>query len=66
MIVLVNHKEVVLDKEAKLISLLEHLQLSAEGIALAVDNCVIPKTNWTDFELKDQMKVTLIRATQGG
>ena len=66
MTVLVNHKDVIIDESAKLDDLIKQLNLSSEGVALAIDNQVIPKKSWAEFELKDQMKVTLIRATQGG
>lgn len=66
MIVTVNHKDLDLDETSSLKDILLVLELSDQGIALAVDNEVIPKTNWADFKLKEKMKVTLIRATQGG
>ena len=37
-----------------------------KGIAVAVNEVVIPKSNWTSFTLKENDKVLLIRATQGG
>jgi sulfur carrier protein len=64
--VLVNHKIQELKDNANLMDLLTHMQLPEKGIALAIDNKVIPKNKWQSFELSDQMKVTMIRATQGG
>lgn len=66
MIVTVNHKEVELIDSSYLKDVLMVLELPEQGIALAVDNEVIPKTNWAHFRLQEQMKITLIRATQGG
>jgi sulfur carrier protein len=37
-----------------------------KGIAIAVNNQVIPKTEWETYALKTDDKVMLIRATQGG
>ena len=37
-----------------------------EGLAVAVNDTVIPKTNWNTFELKENDTIILIRATQGG
>ncbi len=37
-----------------------------KGLAVAVNNTVIPRTNWNNFELKDNDTITIIRATQGG
>lgn len=39
---------------------------SPNGIAVAVNNAVIPRSQWEQFELKEQDKVIIIRATQGG
>lgn len=66
MTVFVNHKEVQVKEFANLDYLLESLNLSKDGLALAIDNKVIPKNNWGKFELNDNMMVTVIRATQGG
>jgi sulfur carrier protein len=66
MIVFVNNKEYVLSENSCLIDLMEMLSISEKGLALAINQEVIPKNNWSNFELKDKMKVTLIRATQGG
>ena len=37
-----------------------------KGIAVAVNNAVIPKTNWGKKTLSPQDKITVIKATQGG
>ena len=39
---------------------------STSGIALAVNERVVPKSEWEKFELKDNDKILLIKATQGG
>ncbi len=39
---------------------------STNGIALAVNEKVIPKSEWERFELKENDKILLIKATQGG
>lgn len=38
----------------------------ANGIALAVNETVIPKNEWEKFQLQDNDKVLIIKATQGG
>jgi sulfur carrier protein len=53
---------------------LEHLNqlmqaldlLESKGIAVAVNNKVVPKTNWNTFQLNENDTITIIRATQGG
>lgn len=36
------------------------------GIAIAIDNAVIPKANWSDTLIEEQADVLIITATQGG
>lgn len=36
------------------------------GVAVAVDDHVVPKSVWTSTELKSGQRVEIIRATQGG
>ncbi|MGK7392416.1 MAG: sulfur carrier protein ThiS [Candidatus Cyclobacteriaceae bacterium M2_1C_046] len=37
-----------------------------KGIAIAVDNQVVPRNNWKDFKLSTGNKIIIITATQGG
>ncbi|WP_284460205.1 sulfur carrier protein ThiS [Chryseobacterium sp.] len=37
-----------------------------KGIAVAVNNCIIPLSAWAETFLKDQDSVLIITATQGG
>lgn len=37
-----------------------------KGLAVAVNNTVIPKTTWNNFQLNENDTITIIRATQGG
>ncbi len=37
-----------------------------QGIAIAVNNQIITKSNWESTLLQEEDKVTIIRATQGG
>ena len=36
------------------------------GMALAVNNSVVPKSEWNGFVMKENDKVIVIKATQGG
>lgn len=40
--------------------------LKRNGIALAVNNQVIPRANWTKVVLENNDKILIITATQGG
>ena len=65
--VIVNNKTETTELQEKLLSLLARLNLSEkQGIAVAVNNSVVSKTNWDNYELKENDKITIIRATQGG
>lgn len=39
---------------------------STNGIAFAVNEKVIPKAEWEKIELKENDKILIIKATQGG
>ncbi|HEU4553696.1 MAG TPA: sulfur carrier protein ThiS [Chitinophaga sp.] len=65
--VLVNNKLYAVQPETTVAALLQFIQLpSAKGIAIAINNQVIPKTHWEQQLLQSQDKVMIIRATQGG
>lgn len=46
--------------------LLRQQKMPEQGIAVAVDNKVVPKTDWEQTLLQDQCSVTVIRAVCGG
>lgn len=65
--VIINHQRTDLQEASSLLHLLQTQALSEKkGIAVAVNNKVIPKANWNTFILKEKDAVTVIRATQGG
>lgn len=49
-----------------LLDLSLELQLPASGIAVAVNNCLVPRTQWQDFLLQDGMSILVIKAVCGG
>lgn len=47
--------------------LLEHLELpTVSGMAVAVNDQVVPRSRWRDTEVFDGDRVEIIRATKGG
>ncbi|MFD2602158.1 MULTISPECIES: sulfur carrier protein ThiS [Flavobacterium] len=42
------------------------IPLKQKGIAVAVNNTVIPKTQWNSFTLSSTDQILIISATQGG
>ena len=65
--VIVNNKTVELPDASGIAALLEQLNLSSpQGIAIAVNEQVVPKSEWERCVLKHNDQILLIRATQGG
>jgi len=63
----VNNKQQELPSQANITGMLELLNITSQkGIAIAINNNVVPGAEWNTYVLKDDDKVTLIRATQGG
>lgn len=55
------------DLDLKFLSeLTERLGIKSTGIAMAVDDTVIPKSEWSTFQVSENDKITIIQATQGG
>jgi sulfur carrier protein len=67
MTISVNNKPFALAVQENIQSVLHRMQFShTKGIAVAVNNRVVPKSMWETFILKENDKLTIIRATQGG
>ena len=63
--VLVNNKEVKTGATT-LSQLIEELALPAQGIAVAVDNRIVLRTEWTTYALREYMPIIIIKAACGG
>ena len=63
----VNNNTYEISENTNIIKLLEIIEVSeTQGMAIAVNNTVVPKLDWKNFILKEDDKVLLIKATQGG
>ncbi len=62
----VNHESKTIANTSSLDQLLEHLKISKQGIAVAINNQIISKNNWKQTHLNQNDEVTIIQATQGG
>ena len=62
----VNNKEVEISQESTLAQLTEQLQLPAQGVAIAVNNKMIPRTEWETFVLHENDRLVIIKAACGG
>lgn len=62
-----NNEKHTREKEVRLSVFLSDMGIDAEkGIAVAVNDTVIPRSEWTNFLLKNSDRITLIKATAGG
>lgn len=67
MLVFFNDSEFHAENDSILAHILEHqLLVTKNGIAVAVNNKVIPKNEWNHYVLKENDKVLIIQASQGG
>jgi len=62
----VNGELKTIDSSVNLKKLVEETVKDQKGLAVAVNNAVVPKDNWPETILREADKVLLIRATQGG
>lgn len=62
----VNNKEVEINPDATLVQLTAQLELTVSGIAIAVNNRMIPRTEWESFSLHENDNVVIIKAACGG
>lgn len=66
MIIKVNNKEMELAHQASLQQLAETLQMPEKGVAVAVNNRMIPRTKWSETILQENDQVVVIKAACGG
>lgn len=64
--VFINRVPAAVEAGTSLAELLEGRNVAAEGIAVAVDNKVVPRAAWAGFRLHEGAKITVIRAVCGG
>jgi len=65
--ILINNTAKEILEQSTLHDVLSQLGFStAKGIAIAINNMVIPSTEWKTVQLVPGMQLTIIKATQGG
>jgi sulfur carrier protein len=65
MIVRVNAQDVVVDENMTVGALLTSLGYPDRGVAVAVDQAVVPRSRWTTT-LSDGASIEVVTAVQGG
>ena len=61
----VNNKEIVTGA-SNLLKLSQELELPQTGIAVAVNNRMLPRTEWEQFVLHENDELVIIKAVCGG
>ena len=61
----INNKEVDTDA-VTLLQLTTELSFPAQGVAVAVNNRMIPRTEWADYALSEGISIVIIKAACGG
>lgn len=62
-----NGESFQINNQNSLVEILAIKKLSEKkGIAVAVNNKVVPKQKWNDFIMNENDKILVITATQGG
>ncbi|RGN48568.1 MULTISPECIES: sulfur carrier protein ThiS [unclassified Bacteroides] len=64
--VLVNNKEQEVTSDTSVSTLAQSLQLPEKGIAIAVNNRMVSRTEWDGFVLKENDNIVIIKAACGG
>ena len=64
--VFINHSPVETETSTSLADLLTQEGIAADGIAVAIDNNVVPRSEWRTTQLQAGAKITVIRAVCGG
>ncbi len=62
----VNHETKEISNNSNLETLLQKLEISLDGIAVAINNEIITKSVWNSTMLNENDAITIIQATQGG
>ena len=64
--VVINNKQQIIRDNTNLQELIAHLNIQSKGIAIAINNDIVTKSNWIKTQLKEKDSITIITATQGG
>ena len=62
----INHKPRNIESSDSLELVLENLNISKQGIAVAINDQIITKAIWPKTTLTANDKITIIQTTQGG
>ena len=61
-----NGTEQKINENSSVLATIEAFSIAQNGIAVAVNQHIITKKNWTSTVLKENDEILIIKATQGG
>ena len=64
--VIFNNNSISLPPKATIVTFLQEINNSGNGIAVAVNETVITKSDWAKTPLNNNDNILVIKATQGG
>lgn len=64
--VMVNESPMEIAEEATIHSLLPKMNANTDGIAVAINNSIVPRKEWEHHSIKQNDNILIIKATQGG
>jgi len=65
--VTVNRQKYIVPEDCSVQTLIASvLQQSGRGLAIAINENIVPKTHWETFKLESGDNIIIIKATQGG
>lgn len=65
--IFINQNPCTVTDNSSLYKVLSNLnKVHKTGIAVAINDRIIPSNNWSQMRLSDQDKITIITASQGG
>lgn len=64
--VTINQEHHQFEEQTSLQTVLSNMQISLRGLAVAINNSVISQADWETTIVKQDDKIILIKATQGG
>lgn len=62
----INNKEVTLTDGATIKGIADEQQLPATGVAIAVNNDMVPREQWSNTAVKDGDDIVILKAFCGG
>jgi sulfur carrier protein len=66
MIITYNGDAITLAETISVTDFIIERKLASKGIAVAINNQIIPKSNWDETIIKENDQLLIITATQGG